>query len=209
MAIGDTKAKILDVAEKLFAEHGIRATSIRQIVKNAGVNVASIHYHFGSKEAVIQEIITRRLQPFVEDKEARLTQLLESAGDQPPLLESVIRAFFEPHIQMRRTYGDNIRIIMKLMIQVEDDSTNFKMMNQDMAHMFHQYLSVLRNILPDLSEGELISRFKFMLGAMHAFMVQHELPADATIKKEDVSDEDLINHIVTFLIAGFRAPATK
>ena len=57
----DTKTKILDVAEKLFAEVGIHATSIRKIVKEAGVNVASLHYHFGSKEAVIHQIITRRL----------------------------------------------------------------------------------------------------------------------------------------------------
>ncbi len=59
MKNSDTKTKILDVAEKLFAETGIHATSIRQIVKEAGVNVASLHYHFGSKEAVIHEIMQR------------------------------------------------------------------------------------------------------------------------------------------------------
>ena len=57
MKNNDTKTKILDIAEKLFAEIGIHATSIRQIVKEAGVNVASLHYHFGSKEAVIHQTV--------------------------------------------------------------------------------------------------------------------------------------------------------
>ncbi len=82
MENSDTKIKILDVAEKLFAEGGIHATSIRQIVKEAGVNVASLHYHFGSKEAVIHQIIIRRLQPINEAKVKRLDQLEEESNGQ-------------------------------------------------------------------------------------------------------------------------------
>ena len=46
----DTKQKILDAAEQLIAEQGYAATSLRQIIAEAGVNLASIHYHFGSKD---------------------------------------------------------------------------------------------------------------------------------------------------------------
>ena len=46
----ETKHKILDTAERLFANQGYGATSMRQIIGEAGVNLASIHYHFGSKE---------------------------------------------------------------------------------------------------------------------------------------------------------------
>ena len=54
MSADDTKNKILDVAEKLFAENGLQATSLRQIINEAGVNVASVHYHFGSKNVIIE-----------------------------------------------------------------------------------------------------------------------------------------------------------
>ena len=43
----ETKEKILNAAEKLFAEHGIEAVSLRSIISEADVNLAAIHYHFG------------------------------------------------------------------------------------------------------------------------------------------------------------------
>ena len=54
----NTKKKILDVAEHLFSEKGISATSLRKITSGAGTNLASIHYHFGSKEEVFQKIFS-------------------------------------------------------------------------------------------------------------------------------------------------------
>lgn len=45
-----TKEKILDVAEGLFAEYGFNDTSLRTITSKAGVNLASVNYHFGDKK---------------------------------------------------------------------------------------------------------------------------------------------------------------
>ena len=57
-----TKEKILDTAERLFAEQGIGATSLRQIIGVAGVNLAAVHYHFGSKEALLEAVFARRIE---------------------------------------------------------------------------------------------------------------------------------------------------
>ena len=57
----DTRARILDAAEVLFVEHGFEATSMRMITGRARVNLASVNYHFGGKEALIQEVFRRRL----------------------------------------------------------------------------------------------------------------------------------------------------
>ena len=48
-----TRACILDVAEDLFAEQGFDRVSIRDITKQARVNLAAINYHFGGKEDLI------------------------------------------------------------------------------------------------------------------------------------------------------------
>ena len=203
MDISDTKTKILDVAEKLFAENGIQATSIRQIVKEAELNVASIHYHFGSKEAVIQEIISRRLGPINTTKIKRLAEIEESAGDQIPDLEDVLRAFIEPHIHMRQVAGDKVRIIMKLMVQLDDNTIKSQVMHESsMIEVHHHYMNVLHKILPDLSPPELHWRFKFILGSLHAFMVEHHAP----FQRDEISDEEIINCILTFLMAGLLAP---
>ena len=46
------KERILDVAERLFADFGFPVTSLRDITREAGVNLAAVNYHFGSKEAL-------------------------------------------------------------------------------------------------------------------------------------------------------------
>ena len=58
-----TKQRILDAAESLFMEHGFEATSLRSITAAAGVNLAAVNYHFGSKEELFQAVLTRRLDP--------------------------------------------------------------------------------------------------------------------------------------------------
>ena len=70
-----TKDRILDAAESLFMEHGYEATSLRAITSAAGVNLASVNYHFGSKEELFQAVLTRRLDPMNQERLDLLTRL--------------------------------------------------------------------------------------------------------------------------------------
>ncbi|MCK5341339.1 MAG: helix-turn-helix transcriptional regulator, partial [Desulfobulbaceae bacterium] len=63
MSKPDTKHRILDAAERLFADKGYHNTSLRNITSAAKANLASVNYHFGSKEALISEVMDRRLAP--------------------------------------------------------------------------------------------------------------------------------------------------
>lgn len=70
----DTRAQLLDVAERLFAERGIDAVSLSEILETAGQrNKSAIYYHFGSKEGLIAAIAERRSHALNE----RRSQLLE------------------------------------------------------------------------------------------------------------------------------------
>ena len=75
-----TKEKILDAAEALFMEHGFEATSLRQITAAAGVNLAAVNYHFGSKEELFQAVLTRRLDPMNQERLALLTRFEHEAA---------------------------------------------------------------------------------------------------------------------------------
>ena len=72
----DTKSRIVDVAEQLFMEHGFEATSLRQLTSSAGVNLAAVNYHFGSKEELFQAVLTRRLDPMNQERIELLIQRL-------------------------------------------------------------------------------------------------------------------------------------
>ena len=79
----DTKSAILDAAEQAFAEHGFEAASLRSIIATAKVNVAAIHYHFGSKEALIEAVFERRLKPVNSRRLALLDAAEARAGSAP------------------------------------------------------------------------------------------------------------------------------
>ena len=55
-----TKNQVFNAAERLFALHGFQNVSVRDITAEAGVNLASVNYHFGSKDALLFEIFRRR-----------------------------------------------------------------------------------------------------------------------------------------------------
>ena len=77
MSQSDTVQRILDAAEVLFAQKGFAETSLRAITSRAGVNLAAVNYHFGSKEALIQAVFERYLTPFCQALDAKLEELEE------------------------------------------------------------------------------------------------------------------------------------
>ena len=105
--MSDTKCKILDVAERLFAEQGYAATSLRHIIAEAGVNLAAIHYHFGSKEELLDGLVARIAVPVNADRIARLDRLEAEAGDAMPAVEAILEAFLMPAAEMARQHPES------------------------------------------------------------------------------------------------------
>src|SRR6478735_10998937 len=91
-----TKGRILDAAEALFLEHGFEATSLRAITASAGVNLAAVNYHFGSKEELFQAVLTRRLDPMNQERVDLLTRLEREAAPGPLPCDRILSAMFVP-----------------------------------------------------------------------------------------------------------------
>ncbi|WAL69445.1 helix-turn-helix domain containing protein [Amycolatopsis cynarae] len=62
-----TRARLLTVAERLLLESGYDAVSVRAINTAAGMNPAAVHYHFGSKDALVAALLEDRLAPIWQD----------------------------------------------------------------------------------------------------------------------------------------------
>lgn len=99
MAQKETVERILDAAEALFSERGFAETSLRTITSTAGVNLAAVNYHFGSKKALIQAVFERFLEPLVADIERRLSELEQQpeAINVESLLKVLSSAIYEVH----------------------------------------------------------------------------------------------------------------
>ena len=96
----DTRERILDAAEALFVEHGFEATTMRMITGRAGVNLASINYHFGSKEALIQDVFRRRLTWLNEERLNALDRFEKEAKGAPLKPHQIVEAFFGVSLRM-------------------------------------------------------------------------------------------------------------
>jgi len=74
----DARARLIDAAMELFAEKGYEGTSVRDLATAAGVNVAAVSYHFGSKDALYHECLRACLAPCAQMRE-RMQFHLEAA----------------------------------------------------------------------------------------------------------------------------------
>src|SRR3954471_17969486 len=98
----DTKTRILDAAEQLFTEQGFEATSLRSLTTAAGVNLAAVNYHFGTKEELFQAVLTRRLDPMNQERIELLERVERQAGGKPATVEKVIFAMLIPALRIAR-----------------------------------------------------------------------------------------------------------
>ncbi|MCH8124374.1 TetR family transcriptional regulator [candidate division KSB1 bacterium] len=203
----DTRTRLLDVAEELFAEKGIGSTSLRKIIAEAGVNLASIHYHFGSKEALAWEVFARRIKPVNAERLQRLDRIEERSGETPPNLEELIRAFIEPAIRIKFDEPERTKLILRLVAQLQSDSGN---LGDHFVDLFEEvatrFIAAFQAALSQHSHAELYWRFKFMLGVMHMIMAQPPVQESKIFSPPELDLESILAHVIPFLVAGFKTP---
>ena len=160
-----TKDRILDAAERLFAHHGIEATSLRAITTEAGVNLAAVNYHFQSKEALLHSVIARRLDPLNQARLAMLDHCEAAAGNGSLPLEQVLDAFLRPMFEMLQGPAKEFTPIMSRVFTESSELTR-KVFEKHLAHVAHRFLRAFHRALPDLPHVELLWRLQFTLGAV-------------------------------------------
>ena len=207
MAI-DTRERILDVAERLFGERGFPATSLRDITAEAGVNVASVNYHFGSKEALLTEVLERRLKPINERRLELLDAVEARAGSGPPELEAVIRAFLSPPFHSQRVWGEQgpgfLRLVGRIHSETNEEFRATFVKQFDAVLL--RFTAALGRALPDLDEADLRWRMLFMVGSM-AFTMSWGPTLVAREPGAAREPGDVLESLVLYAAAGMAAPA--
>jgi AcrR family transcriptional regulator len=202
-----TKERILDAAEDLFAEEGF-ATSLRAITARAGVNLASVNYHFGSKDALIREVFARRLVPLNDERLSALAALESAAPGAGPPLEGIIEAFVGPAIRMSHDpRGATFTRLFGRTMSQRDDRI-LRLFTGQFRTIIQRFSEALARALPNLDRNEVVWRMLFVVGAMaHTMALSDKLPV-ITGGACDPSDvEATVRRLVPFLAAGMRAAA--
>jgi AcrR family transcriptional regulator len=204
----DTRTRILEVAERLFAERGIEVVSVRSILAEAGVNVALAHYHFGSREGLIAELLRTRVTSRVEPLLRSIAEVDERGAD--ATLEDVLRAYFAP---MARWLGEQPRLARIVAQLLASPSERIRSMGRNSMRqvMLRFGEAVMKRLPGHLEPKRVFLRFYLVIGAITYVSGSWE-DIGASARRHfgpDVSfdPDELAEELVTFSAAGLRAEA--
>jgi AcrR family transcriptional regulator len=206
-----TKERILDTAERLFAERGYSATSLRAIIAEADVNLASVHYHFDSKEALLEEVFLRRAIPANEERLQLLELLEREAGDGPLELKKVIEAFITPAFLAAKDPARGGQLFRRLVGRLYAESDLMpRMIAKHFVPLLIRFARALERALPELPHDELYSRVHFAMGSV-ALALRGTSDWDVVHGhlREAADAELTVSRLVNFLDAAFRAPVVE
>jgi AcrR family transcriptional regulator len=202
----DTRRKILDAAERLFGEQGYGATSLRHIIAEAGVNLAAIHYHFGTKEELLDQLIMRKGGPVNAERLALLDALEAEACGKAVPVEKLLEAFLGPPM-MRVAKNPEFA---RLMGRMYGEGLMPGIVERHFQTVVKRSSAALALALPDLTPGELALRLQFMTGAM-AHILMGKAPGAKTMTgaAQPMGSRHVLRSLVAFLSGGLRAPAAR
>ena len=191
-------------------EHGFEATSLRSITAAAGVNLAAVNYHFGSKEELFQSVLTRRLDPMNHARLALLTRLEAQAAPRPLSCEKILTALFVPALSLARDPERGGKNFLRLLGRAYADPAPFirQFLSNQYAQMIARFKTAFARALPNLPRRELSWRLHFIMGALSYTLAGTDalkLIAELNPHETD-NDEILLRRLAPFLLAGLKAP---
>jgi AcrR family transcriptional regulator len=204
----DTKERILDVAEWYFAAQGYHGASLRAITSEAGVNLAAVNYHFGSKEGLVRAVIERRILPLNKIRQDRLTRIREEASvrGKRPDTDAVLRAFIEPTILFRETDPDATGFITIVHRSIaEPDNTVRQIFLGLIEPVIKLFIEVMREALPGLP-AEIVRRRIFFVIAIVSHALMRIGCQEAENGGEPSCGGSILDMIMPFVKAGMEAP---
>jgi AcrR family transcriptional regulator len=201
-----TKAAVFCAAERLFALHGFQNVSVRDITAEAAVNLASVNYHFGSKDGLLFEIFRRRTAELNRERARMLHEANDRHGGKPPVRE-ILEALFAPPLKWADPAGDR-RISVQFIIRARSEGTAQMrdVLQNDVSHL-RRFADALIAARPDLALEDVYWRLHFCLGMVHnnrfaEFDRLHHL-SDGLTREQDA--DGLLARMLDFAEAGFRA----
>jgi len=170
MAGAETRERILNAAERLFALRGIASTSMRALTRAAGVNLAAVHYHFGSKEALLDAVIERRAEPLNAARNLALDRHLADCAQDRPDVEQVLRAFLEPVVEKLLRSPAEGQHLPRLIARVEAQPPEIleALYRKHFGAVSRRFIEAFQHALPELPKEVVSDRFRLTMGSIFA-----------------------------------------
>ena len=206
----EPRTRILEAAEELFMQHGFEGTSMRLLTAKAEANLAAVNYHFGSKDALVEAVFRRRLDPMNTSRIAELDRLEKDAGGRALSPEAIIRAFVGASLRMIEDSKSGGRNFIRLLGRTYTDPQKHirSLIGQLYAPAMERFKAAFERALPQMPRDELVWRIHFMFGTLaYTLAATDTVQLIAGCKPEDRYDARLLEaRLTAFLQAGLLAP---
>lgn len=197
-----TVERILDAAEKLFAEFGFDGVSLRQITREAGVELALANYHFGPKLELFRAVVRRRAQALNAQRFALLENLDSDAS-----IEEILHAFTTPFLERSQRGGPGWKNYARVIAQIANSPRwTPAILATEFDPVARIFIARIQKNFPHTREEDLHWCFNFLLGAMTITFAETGRVDSLSGGRFKATDLDAIHaRMVPFLAAGFRA----
>lgn len=200
----DTKEQIITVAERLFAERGFAGTTLRSVVSEAGVNLAAVHYHFGSKEELFRAVVQRFSRPIVEKELVLLEQF--KAGPEVPSVETILTAMLKANLEILVQDQDHLLVRAQFMGRCRTEPKPIQSIaDEEFAAACETCLDVMQRALPEQSRSQLRWKFDLVIATLIRVLTEAGQPY-ALLKSNSPDDiQETTQQLVRFLSPGMRS----
>ncbi len=207
----DTKTRILDAAERLFMENGYAATSVRMITGAAGVPVALVNYHYGSKQGLMEAVYARALGNRGGSRVGYLDRLEAVAGGKPIAVDILVDAFLSSALRLTRKDSISGEVFKQLIGRAfyEPGPGTEAFFPSEYREAVDRYRQAFMRALPHLSQDDVVWRMYFFVGIVaYAMAGKDVMRMTENYSLADAGDpEAVMARLRPFVVAGFQAPA--
>lgn len=203
-----TRERILRTAERLFAERGFNGVSVRELAAAAQANIASIGYHFDSKEGLLSEVYRRHCEPMIAERLRGLAAAARLRGR--ARVAAIIEAFIRPALQQVEVEDGATFIRLRAVLSGENSALLEKLVAENFDQSSTAFIDELCECLPHLSRTDVCWRFHFLLGTIYYTAAgPHRIAAFSHGRCDPSDTEAVIKELVPFMTRAFYAPSTK
>lgn len=199
-----TKEALIEASVVLFAEKGFDVVSVRDITGAAGANVASVKYHFGSRENLIDAVVARLVTPVNEERIRRIDQLENSGA--AISVRSLIEALFKPLLSQIKESPVSEQLFCKLMGRVVGERPyEFPAVIMDQfREIAERFIPGFMKAVPGLSREDALWKIHFSFGVLSSTLMHGDLLKQ--ISESAIGDENLettFTRIIDYCEGGF------
>lgn len=162
-----TRQRLLDAAEKLFANKGFHGVTVRAIAKEADADPALVTYYFGGKRELFDAVLLRRAEVLNQIRMAELDACEASAGPEGPSVEQIIAAFSHPMLERSANGGPGWKNYFALVAQITNSPEwGGEIMTKYFDPIATRFLGAIKRTQPDWTDEDVYWSYHFLSGAM-------------------------------------------